>query len=324
MTRSANIFFIVVFAYIVLALVFWHNSLQKQNVILNTKEIQLYELEKKVNGNASLSLEDIADKTRRKRLQYYGEGGTFLAFIILGAILVYFSFRKRLQLSAQQNNFMLSITHELKSPIAGIKVGLQTMARHNLNETQKQKLLNNSLYETERLNELANNILLSTQLDGKQYVSHKQQFDLIELIKSCVDSFQQRYPNIKWSLHSYADMHTYMGDNTLWRFVFNNLLENAIKYAPESKEIITDVYVSGEYLIIQILDQGKGISALDKKKIFQKFYRAGDEQTRKSKGTGLGLFIVKNAIDIHGGIIEMTDNNPHGNIVNIKIPMNNE
>jgi signal transduction histidine kinase len=106
--------------------------------------------------------------------------------------------------------------------------------------------------------------------------------------------------------------------------IINNLLENAVKYAGESEEIMVDIYKNNDWLIIQIIDQGKGISEIDRKKIFQKFYRVGNEKTRNSKGTGLGLFIVKNAVERHGGVIEMLPNSPQGNIAQIKIPIDYE
>lgn len=324
MSRWANIAFVVVFLYTIFALLFWHQSLQKQNRILYAKNLEIAKLKLQQPNLVAQEEKLIQSKFERKTKQYYGEGATFLLFIISGGFIVYFSFKKRLQLSTQQNNFMMSITHELKSPLAGIKLGLETIGRHNLSDDQKQKLISNSLGETDRLDELCNNILLSTQLDGKQYRSHKQNFNFIGLVQECVDAYTFRYPSVEWEFHSYTKVQDYLGDISLWRFAINNLLENAIKYAPESKVIVVDLYQAQNNLVLQIIDQGKGISDADKKKIFQKFYRAGNENVRKSKGTGLGLFIVKNAVERHGGIIEMLDNQPHGNIVHIIIPLSYE
>jgi two-component system, OmpR family, sensor histidine kinase CiaH len=324
MLRYTNIFFVLIFCYTIMALLFWHNSLQKQNDLSFQKDLQIYQLTKVGTSDAKVMLDEMIDKHKRKHTQYIGEGATFLIVILAGAVIVLLSFRKRLQLTTQQNNFMLSVTHELKTPLAGIKLSLETLRRRRLTEEQFAKMIDNSVYETERLNELCNNILLSTQLDGKQYMANAAYFNIKELIDKCMQDFMNRYPNIEWQLHNYIKIEQYKGDAFLWRLVINNLLENARKYAGHLGSITLDAFESNSELVIQILDEGIGIVDAEKKKIFQKFYRSGDENTRTSKGTGLGLHIVKRAIEWHGGTITMEDNKPKGNIAIILIPKNNE
>jgi two-component system, OmpR family, sensor histidine kinase CiaH len=321
MLKTSNLLFVIVLLYTIAALLFWHNSLQKQNKLLSEKDMIINKMTKKNNPEAIAAIEN---KYKRKRVQYIGEGATFMLFILAGGVLVYLSFRKRLQLTDQQNNFMLSVTHELKTPLAGIKLGLETLGKRKLTDDQHHKIIGNSIYETERLNELCNNILLSTQLDGKQYLAKTQEMNLVDLIHQCVDDFATRYDDIQFKMNTYSHIITYKGDPFLWRMVINNLLENARKYAPNGKAIIVDLYEASEDLIIQIIDEGPGIADLDKKKIFQKFYRTGNENTRVSKGTGLGLFIVKRAIEWHGGSILMANNTPSGNIAIIQIPKHHE
>jgi two-component system, OmpR family, sensor histidine kinase CiaH len=321
MLRYTNLFFILIFCYTVMALLFWHNSLQKQNNIALEKDLQIFQLTKVGNPDAVMIYNTMMDKHRRKHNQYIGEGATFLVVIIAGALIVLLSFRKRLQLTTQQNNFMLSVTHELKTPLAGIRVSLETLLRRRLKEEQFTQMVNNSIYETERLNELCNNILLSTQLDGKQYLANATEFNFSELLQQCMQDFEKRYPDITWKLHDYLDKISYKGDTFLWRMVINNLLENARKYAGTYGPITIDAFTSDNKMVIQIIDCGLGIDDVEKKKIFQKFYRSGNEDTRISKGTGLGLHIVKRAVEWHGGTITMENNQPQGNIANIKIPI---
>jgi two-component system, OmpR family, sensor histidine kinase CiaH len=320
MARYHNILFVIVLSYTILALGFWYNSLQKQNTIMYNKEMQIFNLTKDTLANASDRLASIEDKKRRKHTQYVGEGVTFLAMIIVGAVLVLRSFRKRLQLTQQQNNFMMSITHELKTPIAGIKLVLETLGRRKIQPEQQDKLISNGIGDTERLNELCNNILLSTQLEGRQYSKHFQAFNLNELLSKTVEDFANRYTDKKWVANIYTSANNYNGDSFLWKMAINNLLENAQKYAKHSRQIIVDAYDSDDSIVVQVIDEGIGISDADKKKIFQKFYRSGDENTRNSKGTGLGLYIVKQAIELHGGVVSMADNKPKGNIAIIQIP----
>jgi two-component system, OmpR family, sensor histidine kinase CiaH len=320
MLRYYNIIFILVLIYTISALLFWENSLQKLNVQIYNTEIENYKLTNKNISADSKEMQAIAKKRDRKHIQYLGEGGTFLIFILIGGVIVFLSFRKRLQLTQQQNNFMLSVTHELKTPLAGIKLGLETIRKRKLTEEQQSHLIENSINDTDRLNELCNNILLSTQLEGKQYSANVQEFDLAELLKSCIHDFGKRYPDKQWLVNNYIDIANFKGDSFLWKMVINNLLENAQKYASNSKKIIIDVFYVNNDIQIQILDEGKGIDDAEKKKIFHKFYRSGNENTRISKGTGLGLYIVKQAIEQHGGFIKMEDNKPNGNIAIIQIP----
>jgi two-component system, OmpR family, sensor histidine kinase CiaH len=320
MLRYYNIAFILVLLYTVSALLFWENSLQKLNTIIYKNEVAIFKLQNKNVVESDNTYAAIAKKHSRKHAQYLGEGATFLVFILIGGAIVFLSFRKRLQLTQQQNNFMLSVTHELKTPLAGIKLGLETIKKRKLNEVQQAQLIDNSIDDTDRLNELCNNILLSTQLEGKQYNASLQDFDLILMIQTCVREFAKRYPDKQWLCNSYVALQNYQGDSFLWRMVINNLLENAQKYASKSAQIIVDVFEINGEVQIQIIDQGKGILENEKKKIFHKFYRSGDENTRISKGTGLGLYIVKQAIEKHGGTIKMEDNKPQGNIAIIQIP----
>lgn len=324
MLRYTNILFILIFCYTVMALLFWHNSLQKQNNISLQKDLRIYQLTIVGHPEARLMYDKMIKKHARKRKQYIGEGVTFLVVILAGGLIVLLSFRKRLQLTTQQNNFMLSVTHELKTPLAGIKLSLETLRRRRLTDEQFNKMIDNSVYETERLNELCNNILLSTQLDGKQYLANATVFNIKDLLNICLQDFKNRYPSIEWQLNNYIKANEYKGDTFLWRMVLNNLLENARKYAGQFGPITIDAYESNHEIVIQILDEGAGIPDTEKRKIFQKFYRSGDENTRISKGTGLGLHIVKRAIEWHGGTIRMEDNKPKGNIAIIQIPMSNE
>ncbi len=320
MTRALNILFVAVIIYTIAALVFWENSLQKQNDIMLQKNKEIGSLIFNNPTEVKKNLDKITDIHRRKRVQYLGEGAVFLIAILVGALIVYISFRRRLQLTTLQNNFMLSVTHELKSPLAGIRVGLETIAKRPLTKDQQQLMLNNSIVEADRLNELCNNILLSTQIESKVYATNKLPFDIIALVQNCVQAYSNRYAKTDWAFKSNVTTYAYNGDSFLWQVAINNLLENAKKYAGNSKSIDSTIHVSNNTINICIADQGPGIPDADKKKIFHKFYRRGNENTRISKGTGLGLYIVEQTTKWHKGSVKMEDNKPIGNIAIITIP----
>ncbi len=316
-----NILFVLVLVYTVSALLFWENSLQKQNNLMFQKDQQINALQFSNPKESAENLAKITDKHSRKKWQYIGEGSVFLLIILAGALIVYLSFKRRLQLSSLQNNFMLSVTHELKSPIAGMRIGLETIAKRILSKEQTNLMLNNSIAEADRLNELCNNILLSTQIESKVYAANNLPFDIIALGKDCLQVFINRYANMEWVFTSNIAKKDVLGDEFLWRISINNLLENARKYACNSNKIILTVELIENRLLVKVLDQGPGIPDIDKKKIFQKFYRRGNENTRTSQGTGLGLYIVQQTAKYHKGSVYMLDNNPTGNIAVINVPM---
>jgi two-component system, OmpR family, sensor histidine kinase CiaH len=320
MARYYFVSFIVVLAYTILALLFWENSLQKLNNNIYLKDKKIIELQASTPEQKAAQYASIKDKQKRKRIQYIAEGATFLLMLVIGGVIVYLSFAKRLQLTTQQNNFMMAVTHELKTPVAGIKLSLETIRKRKLTQEQTNTLVDNSLTDAERLNELCSNILLGTQLESNQFIINIQPFNLSALISNCVQEFSNRYPAKQWVYNNYIPVEEYNGDSFLWKLIINNLLENAQKYAPDNTKVIVDIFISQSNILIQIIDEGAGIAEGEKKKIFQKFYRTGNENTRNSKGTGLGLYIVKRAIEQHKGTIKMEDNTPQGNIAIISIP----
>ena len=114
-----------------------------------------------------------------------------------------------------------------------------------------------------------------------------------------------------------------MGDKLALSSLFFNLIENAEKYSPEGSKIEITLSSSHEYVIVHVMDQGIGIPENEKQRIFEKFYRVGNEDTRRTKGTGLGLFIVQHIVNLHKGVIQVRYNYPQGTIFEIKFPIGN-
>ena len=264
-------------------------------------------------------LVQLDNSLHRRTLQYIGEGSTFLIVIIIGAFVVYSSFRRSIKLSRQQNNFMLSVTHELKSPIAAIKLNMQTMEKHQLSEEKKALLVDRSVKEANRLNDLCNNILFASQIEGRQYKQSKERFNLSEMTEAAVQEYAARYPQ---RFEEEVTPGCYItGDKMMLQIVVNNLLENAVKYTPADKRISVLLEHEGAKAILKVMDQGAGIPDAEKKKIFNKFYRIGNEESRKAKGTGLGLYLVNKVVAQHKGRITIKDNEPAGAIFEVVLPI---
>lgn len=313
---------LLLLAYIISALLFWGISLQKHSQ-------RIYELETQVlNTELSRSafpdiyqsrLADIEAKRDSRTKQYWGEGSTFMIIILIGAAVVYSSFRRSVRLSKQQNNFMLSVTHELKSPIAAMKLNLQTLQRHQLDEDKKNLLISRCINEANRLNDMSTNMLFASQIEGRQYKSSKEKMSISELLSNCVMDYATRYPN-RFEVKKFED-YNIVGDRILLQMAINNLLENANKYTPNDQPVQVNISSSSRQVTIKVIDFGVGIPDSEKSKIFNKFYRVGNEETRKTKGTGLGLYLTKKIIRQHKGKIAVKDNQPHGAIFEITLPL---
>lgn len=300
----------VLLLYMLAALVWWFIALQNQNSLMaNMRLVQL----KKDDPTYLQKVSVIDDSKKRKTAQYIGEGSTFLALILIGAVFVFRAVRRQIRLAQQQQNFMMAITHELKTPIAITQLNLETLQKRQLQEDVQQKLISNTLQETSRLNTLCNNILLAAQLEAGLNAASKQEINFSELIEGCVEDFVNRYPNRKITANI-ADGIYINGEEILLQMLANNLIENALKYSPKETDIFIKVEEDKHTFCLQIIDEGIGILEFDKKKVFDKFYRAGDENVRTTKGTGLGLYLCKKIVEGHKGYISVTDNQPQGSI----------
>jgi signal transduction histidine kinase len=248
-----------------------------------------------------------------------GEASVFVLSLLIGIIFINRGYHKEILAAKQSSNFLLSITHELKSPIASIRLGFETLQRKKLSEEQSLVLLKNGINDTDRLNNLVSDLLLSARLEST-YQLNTELFSLEILIEECVQLLKQKFPSaiIKVSLiHEIPEM---LADYSAIRSVIINLLENAVKYSDSVPEINIGLSSTNERCNIEISDMGIGIHQSERKKIFEKFYRVGNEDQRKTKGTGLGLYIVDQIVRAHNGSITVSSNQPKGTIFNVFLP----
>ena len=168
-----------------------------------------------------------------------------------------------------------------------------------------------TLQETTRLNNLASNILVSSQLEGGRYRTAKQELNFSDLVKNCVQDFIHRFPERHWESDIEPELDV-EGDALLLEILVNNLLENAIKYSPKDGLISCTLTQEQNRVCFSVKDQGPGIPDKEKRRVFQKFYRIASEQTRTAQGTGLGLYLCKKIAADHNADIQVTDNTPTG------------
>ncbi len=306
----------VLLAYIIAALIFWFMALNKQNNQMTTFKIQKLKSEDRDYAEQYFKIED---EKRRKTAQYIGEGSIFLLLILAGAIFIFRAVRRQLRQSLEQQNFMFALTHELKTPIAVTKLNLETLQRRKLDESQQQRLIHNTVQEADRLNTLCNNMLLSSQIEAGGYRGVTEEINWSDIVKDCFTDFATRYPERPMQDQVEDDIFV-IGDQLLLQIVVNNLVENALKYSPKDSPVTVVLEKKSNIAVLKVIDSGVGIAKDEKKKVFQKFYRIGNEATKRAKGTGLGLYLTKKIVSTYKGTINISDNPGGGSIfaVNLK------
>ena len=311
--RLITIFYWLLLSYIVAALVWWFISLEKQSQQLTN--LRLIELNTQKNiltpEKFAGKLEKINKDSNRNTEKYIAEGITFLILILIGAFFVYRSVRKQFRVQYQQQNFMMAITHELKTPISVAKLNLETLQKYHLDEDKQKKLLRMTLQETSRLDTLINNILVSSQLEGGGYITSKEELDFSSLLKDGIKQAKNRYPE-RTFIENIEDEIEIAGDPLLLQLMISNLIENAVKYSPKEKPITCKLHKTDNKVFLNIIDEGTGVTDSEKSKIFEKFYRTGNESTRKTQGTGLGLYLCRKIAEDHNADISVTNNVPTG------------
>lgn len=312
--RRTTIIYWLLLLYIIAALVWWFISLNTQNDMM--RDFEIGKLDATIDSRTTPSLyqselDKITTTYKRNKAKYLGEGSIFFLLILVGAAFVYRSVRRQFYMQQQQQNFMMAVTHELKTPISVAKLNLETLQKYSLDPEKQKKLIRMTLEETSRLNFLTNNILISSQLEGGGYQSSKEELDLSDLLKDCILDFSNRFPErtFKKQIEPGADV---KGDALLLQMLINNLVENAIKYSPKESPVTAVLQKEKSAIVLHILDEGPGIADEEKKKIFLKFYRIGNEATRKTQGTGLGLYLCRKIARDHNADISVTNNIPRG------------
>lgn len=247
-----------------------------------------------------------------------GEGLVFLSLMTLGAIMLHKAFNRERRMNVQKKNFLLSVTHELKSPLASIKLYLQTIMKRDLDKETQRSFIRKSLLDVERLDDMVENMLLASKIENNSYSFPKESFNFSELVERVVGRLQIHVCSKEALVTDIAPDVYVTGDKFSLSAVVSNLIENAVKYSAPCNPIFVSVSkLANGKVCFKVADLGIGISDDDKLKIFNRFYRVGSEDTRKTKGTGLGLFIVKQVLDNHQAQIKVKDNTPRGTVFEV-------
>lgn len=264
-----------------------------------------------------IAAQQIQNKLRNKQNAWLGEGITvgLLTLVILG--LMYYYLDKIIRFNQQKTNFMMAVTHELKTPIAAAKLAIQTVIR-NKNQENQERVLEISKQSIDRLSGLMERVLMATQFENRIPTKTEKWVNIHDVISKAIDEGQFGIADeLKNSLVESKDF-LILCDEHMLKIVFINLFTNSIKYSEENcVNVSVNSFIRDGVFGVTVSDQGIGIPVGERNLIFEKFYRVGDERTRSRQGSGLGLYLVKQILQLHKASIEVTANTPKGSKFNI-------
>ncbi|MBX3290673.1 MAG: HAMP domain-containing histidine kinase [Acidobacteria bacterium] len=234
-------------------------------------------------------------------------GIIFFALIITGLILNTIFLVREIKRNEQHDAFLNAVTHELKTPIASIKLYLDTLRNRNVSEEKRLEFYDVMQADSDRLLKTVEQVLQAGQMREKRREANVMELDIAQVIENCATMIRTRYNLAPDVIKSFFPDEKLMvlGDERDLESAFMNLLDNAVKYSGDEPRISIRVRKTGlgNRLAIRIRDNGIGISGSELKRIFKRFYRSPEAPATGAKGTGLGLFIVKGIIERHGGTV---------------------
>lgn len=308
--------FYLLLVYVLLQFVWWSYLMLELNTEITRLKSEVVLLKSGSVEETLKAEKELHSVLNKKRFMIIGEGSVFLIILLFGIVRVRKTFQKETQLALQQSNFLLSVTHELKSPIASARLQLETLLIRDIDKAKQREILVNAISDTDRLNALVENILVAAQIDKSNFVLHRQTVNVSQYITQLLAR-----PGIAGDhkLHSVIQPDIFMEiDNINFASIVLNLIDNACKYSSAGSKITVELKKTDRKIYLNVMDEGKGISDEEKKRVFEKFYRVGDEKTRTSKGTGLGLYIVNYLVQQHRGTIKILDNKPKGTVFQVE------
>jgi len=253
-------------------------------------------------------------------------GVLLFGILIAGVILNTIFLLREIRRNERQDSFLNAVTHELKTPIASIRLYLDTLSRRPVDEDQRQKFYAIMRDDTDRLLGTVETVLKAGEL-GQRSPSQRSRIELYPLVADCIAIVLGRH-NLEPAAISLADvpgsvrLFVLANPDDLRTAVFN-LLDNAIKYSPDGVHIQCRIGIERyTWVVLSITDTGLGLASRDLDRIFKRFYRAGSNDQIKIKGTGLGLFLVRTIAKQHGGSVRALSEGPgKGTTMLLKLPL---
>jgi signal transduction histidine kinase len=272
------------------------------------------------------TVEKVLQGRRHRTRMFVSEGSFFLLLILLGALSIHRALRQSAQLERQQQNFLAAVTHELKSPLASIRLFSETVSARELSDAKRREFMEKITEDVIRLEEMVDDVLEAATLSRETYHAQLVATDLSAALQSYADLYRSRAERagMRWDTSIAPAVRARIEYRHLRRAI-GAVLDNAIKYSqgvPGDKSVRVSLAADGSDAVITVADQGVGLSPSDQRHVFDRFFRAGDELTRRVAGSGLGLFLAREIIAAHDGQITLRSEGPgQGTLVEIRLPL---
>jgi signal transduction histidine kinase len=254
-------------------------------------------------------------------------GVIFFLVIIAGAVLNTIFLVREVRRNEQHDTFINAVTHELKTPVASIRLYLETLQRHDLDPGRRQEFYQVMLEDSDRLLRLVEQVLRAAR-SPRQRLLHRTPVDVRALLVETLQlaRVQHRLGPDALRFEETSDLETspiVMGDPDELKAALLNLIDNAVKYSGPDVRVDVELSAVGEDRIaVRVHDRGIGISPAELKRIFRRFYRIPGAMAVRVKGTGLGLFIVSAVARKHGGRVYAESDGPgHGSTFTLQLPL---
>ena len=254
-------------------------------------------------------------------------GIIFFALIIAGLVVNTIFLVREVRRSEQHDSFINAVTHELKTPLASIRLHLETLQRRELAEARRQEFYKLMLSDTDRLTETVEQVLRAGRAGDKKAGREKAEVDFSQIVRDAVESIRTRYHLLP---EAFRYEQALRNGNGVWvrgssedlRTAVSNVLDNAVKYSGDHIDVEVRLETPDErWVLLRVKDRGVGIAPVDLKRIFKRFHRLGNRSLAHVKGTGLGLFIVKSIAKKHGGkAFAESEGEGRGTTVTIELP----
>jgi two-component system sensor histidine kinase SenX3 len=253
-------------------------------------------------------------------------GIPFFLLLIAGLVLNTIFLVREVKRNERHDSFLNAVTHELKTPIASIRLYLETLQRHELPEAQRKEFYDIMLSDSDRLLATVEQVLKAGEVGQRARSQVRLPVVFDELVVDCMRTTLQRYQlpesAIEWTVDPNAQQVSVNGNPGELHTAVLNVLDNAIKYSPKGPELKVHLALDGDaWLMLTVSDQGLGIAPPHLKRIFHRFYRVPARNVLRIKGTGLGLFLVRSIVRQHGGDVEAaSEGEGRGTTIRMQLP----